>query len=235
MTSSRNEDWVEIWKTASANTISLLEQIQLLKMASSRNEDWEGDMLGLPAEQPWQLEIFLLLIWPCETCTRSIYPNMLPLQWNFFPGSAIVSKVPTFWGIGNPTDIHGSWGTWLVSELQSDILHWQCAFQDHLAESTLRPLRIFGMWIFFSALQIYVLLHLSFSCISCIVATACCVSWKINRLQIRFRVIPWNQWSHQDQNQHLCKAFGIPGHHIDWILGTVERLWLTRWDKSVRW
>ena len=79
MASSRNEDWEETWKAASANMISLLEQIQLLKMASSRNEDWEGDIFGLPAEQPWQLEIFLLLIWPCETCARSIYPNMLPL------------------------------------------------------------------------------------------------------------------------------------------------------------
>ena len=70
-------------------------------------------MFGLPAEQQWQLEIFLLLIWPREICMRSIYPNMLPLQWNFLPESAIVSQFPTFWGIGNPTDIHGSWGTWL--------------------------------------------------------------------------------------------------------------------------
>ena len=109
MASSRNEDWEETWKAASANMISLLEQIQLLKMASSRNEDWEGDIFGLPAEQPWQLEIFLLLIWPCETCARSIYPNMLRLQCNFCPGSAIVSKFPTFLGIGNPTDIVVDW------------------------------------------------------------------------------------------------------------------------------
>ena len=115
MASSRNEDWEEIWKVASGNTISLFEQIQLLKMASSRNEDWEEDMFGLPAEQQWQLEIFLLLIWPREICMRSIYPNMLPLQWNFLPESAIVSQFPTFWGIGNPTDIHGSWGTWLLN------------------------------------------------------------------------------------------------------------------------
>ena len=130
MASSWNEDWEETWKAASANMISLLEQIQLLKMASSRNEDWEGDIFGLPAEQRWQLEIFLLLIWPCETCARSIYPNMLRLQCNFCPGSAIVSKFPTFLGIGNPTDIHGSWGTWLGKALVADkdvLLTWFCS------------------------------------------------------------------------------------------------------------
>ena len=112
---SRQDEKLE--KTAPANTISLLEQIQHVKMASRWNEDWAEDMFGLPAEQQWQLEIFLLLIWPREICMRSIYPNMLPLQWNFLPGSAIVSKFPTFLGIGNPTDIHGSWGTWLFTAL----------------------------------------------------------------------------------------------------------------------
>ena len=52
MASSQNEDWEEIEKAVPANTISLFEQIQLLKMASSRNEDWEEDMFGLPAEEP---------------------------------------------------------------------------------------------------------------------------------------------------------------------------------------
>ena len=52
MASSQNEDWEEIEKAVPANTISLFEQIQLLKMASSRNEDWAEDMFGLPAEQP---------------------------------------------------------------------------------------------------------------------------------------------------------------------------------------
>ena len=36
---------------ALGNTISLCEQIQLVKMASSRNEDWEEDLFGLPAPQ----------------------------------------------------------------------------------------------------------------------------------------------------------------------------------------
>jgi hypothetical protein len=63
-----------------------------VKMPSSRNEDWEGDMFGLLAQQRWHLRTFFLLGWPCETCMRSIYPNMLPLQCNFCPGSAIVSK-----------------------------------------------------------------------------------------------------------------------------------------------
>ena len=96
-----------------ANTITLLEQIQLLKMAYSRNENWAGDMFGLLAEQWWHLRIFFLLSWDRETCMRSIYSNILPLQCNFFPGLAIVSKLSCFKGIGNPTDIHGSWGTWL--------------------------------------------------------------------------------------------------------------------------
>ena len=113
MAYSRNENWAGIWKAASANTISLLKQIQLLKMAYSRNENWAGDMFGLLAEQWWHLRIFFLLSWDRETCIRSIYSNILPLQCNFFPGLAIVSKLSCFKGIGNPTDIHGSWGTWL--------------------------------------------------------------------------------------------------------------------------
>ena len=64
---------------AAANTISFCEQIQLVKMASSWNEDWEGDMFGLPAQQPWHFENFFLLICFRETCTRSIYPNMSTL------------------------------------------------------------------------------------------------------------------------------------------------------------
>ena len=113
MAYSRNENWAGIWKAASANTISLLKQIQLLKMAYSRNENWAGDMFDFLAEQWWHLRIFFLLSWDRETCMRSIYSNILPLQCNFFPGLAIVSKLSCFKGIGNPTDIHGSWGTWL--------------------------------------------------------------------------------------------------------------------------
>ena len=41
MASSQNEDWEEIEKAVPANTISLCEQIQYVKMASSQNEDWE--------------------------------------------------------------------------------------------------------------------------------------------------------------------------------------------------
>ena len=119
MAYSRNENWAGIWKAASANTISLLKQIQLLKMAYSRNENWAGDMFGLLAEQWWHLRIFFLLSWDRETCMRSIYSNILPLQCNFFPGLAIVSKLSCFKGIGNPTDIHGSWGTWLCQTKQA--------------------------------------------------------------------------------------------------------------------
>ena len=114
MAHSQNENCAGIWKAASANTISLLKQIQLLKMAYSRNENWAGDMFGLLAELWWHLRIFFLLSWDRETCMRSIYSNILPLQCNFFPGLAIVSKLSCFKGIGNPTDIHGSWGTWLL-------------------------------------------------------------------------------------------------------------------------
>ena len=64
---------------AAANTISFCEQIQLVKMASSWNEDWEGDMFGLPAQQPWHFENFFLLIRVRETCMRSNYPNMSTL------------------------------------------------------------------------------------------------------------------------------------------------------------
>ena len=141
MAYSRNENWAGIWKAASANTISLLKQIQLLKMAYSRNENWAGDMFGLLAEQWWHLRIFFLLSWDCETCMRSIYSNILPLQCNFFPGLAIVSKLSCFKGIGNPTDIHGSWGTWLrITEIPWTPFSWkppsaQCenVFQRHFA------------------------------------------------------------------------------------------------------
>ena len=51
---SQNEDREEIGKASLANTMSLQEQIQPVKMASSWNEDWEEDMIGLPAEQLWQ-------------------------------------------------------------------------------------------------------------------------------------------------------------------------------------
>ena len=86
--------------------------VTTVKLASSRNENWEGDMFGRLAQQPWHFENFSLLICFCETCTRSIYPHMC----NFFPGSAIVFQFPTFWGIGNPTDFQVSWRTWLVNE-----------------------------------------------------------------------------------------------------------------------
>ena len=106
---------MKLENTAPANTISLCEQIQLVKMASSRNEDWAGDMFGIPAGPPWHFEIFCWLIWHPETCTRSIYPNMSALQCNFCSGSVIVTKLSTIWGIGNPTDFQVSWGTWLTS------------------------------------------------------------------------------------------------------------------------
>ena len=93
--------------------------VTTVKLASSRNENWEGDMFGRLAQQPWHFENFSLLICFCETCTRSIYPHMSSLMCNFFPGSAIVFQFPTLWGIGNPTDFQVSWGTWLGPRVHS--------------------------------------------------------------------------------------------------------------------
>ena len=51
-----------------------------------------------------------MLLWDKYEVNLPQYVNAVV---QFFPGSAIASQFPTFWGIGNPTDFQVSWGTWL--------------------------------------------------------------------------------------------------------------------------